>query len=375
VRWAWAEVDLDAIRHNVQVIVRAVAPAEVWAVVKANAYGHGAAEVSAAALSAGATGLCVALTQEGVQLRLAGIDAPILVLSEQPPEQAGELVANGLSATVYTVAGIDALAAAAAVAGVRHPVHLKIDTGMHRVGAAPADALALIAAIEARPELQLAGISTHLAKADVPTSPANDLQLRRFGGVLEAVREAGHTLPQVHVANSAAALSLPRSRRDAVRLGIAMYGIEPGPDVADLCSGLRPAMSLRARVSFVKTVEAGEGISYGLRHVVEHATTIATIPIGYADGVPRRLASTGGEVLVHGHRMPIVGVVTMDQLMVDCGDLDVRVGDEVVLIGAQVGAYGSDAVPAEEWASRLGTIAYEVACGISDRIARRHLFA
>jgi alanine racemase len=184
--------------------------------------------------------------------------------------------------------------------------------------------------------------------------------------VLDALRADGMEPPLVHAANSAAALAHPRARHAFVRAGIAVYGIVPGPGVAHLSSALRPAMSLRSRVSFVKRVTAGEGISYGLHHRFAADATVATLPLGYADGVPRRLSSTGGAVLVGGRRRPIVGVVTMDQLMVDCGDDVVAPGDEAVLIGSQ----GAETVTAEEWATRLGTIAYEVTCGISARVPR-----
>ena len=366
-RWAWAEVNLDAIANNVTVVRAAVAPSEVWAVVKADGYGHGAVAVARAAIAAGATRLCVALTQEGVALRQAGIDAPILLLSEQPPDDAEAIVANALTPTVYSMGAIEEIAA---VAQPGDAVHLKIDTGMHRVGASPDDAVDLAAAVAAA-GLHLEGVFTHLAMADEPGAASNELQLRRFDDTIESLAAAGHRPSIVHAANSAAALALPDSRRDAVRLGIALYGIEPGPAVSDLCAGLRAALSLHARVSMVKQVAAGEGISYGLRHRFAAPATVATVPIGYADGVSRRLFQTGGEVLVHGKRLPIVGVVTMDQLLLDCGDVEVAVGDEVVLIGGQVGRHGSDAVPAEEWAARLGTIGYEVVCGISGRVPRR----
>jgi len=373
VRWAWAEVDLDAIAHNVEVVRRVVAPSAVWAVVKADGYGHGALDVAHAALAAGAEGLCVALVQEGVALREAGVTAPILLLSEQPPEQAEEIVAFDLQPTLASADGVAAMSAAGALGGAsgRVAVHLKVDTGMHRAGAQPESAVGMVRAIAAAGGLRLASIFTHLATADEPTSPANAIQIGRFDEALAEIRAAGLEVPRVHVANSAAALALADARRDLVRLGIAMYGIEPGPGVADLCADLRPALSLHARVSAVKTVAAGEGISYGLRHVFDRDTVVATVPIGYADGVPRRLFGTGGEVLLHGARRPIVGVVTMDQLMIDCGDTPVAVGDEVVLIGAQIGGAGCDAIPAEEWAARLGTIGYEIVCGISKRITRR----
>jgi alanine racemase len=369
-RPAWAEVDLDAVAHNVGVLRRAVAPATVWSVVKADGYGHGAEPVARAALAAGAEGLAVALVEEAVALRRAGMDAPLLVLSEPPSHQHGDVVRWALRPTVYTPAGIDGLAAAAGAAGgPPMPVHLKVDTGMHRVGARPEDAVALAGRIAARPPLVLEGAMTHLAVADEPDDPYTSGQLDRFDAVLAALRSAGVVPPLVHAANSAAGLAHPRARYSFVRAGIATYGIAPGPGVRHLAGGLRPALSLRARVSFVKRVEAGERISYGLRHRFDRDAIVATVPLGYADGVPRRLAATGGEVLIGGHRRPITGVVTMDQFMVDCGDDAVAPGDDVVLIGAQ----GAERVTADEWAQRLDTIAYEITCGIGARVPRLHV--
>lgn len=364
-RWAWAEVDLGAVRHNVEVLCAVAAPAVVWANVKANGYGHGAIEVAGAALRGGATGLCVALVQEGLELRGAGFDCPVLVLSEQPPSELGDAIEAGLDLTVYSDAQLGAIAAAG---GHQHPVHLKVDTGMRRVGAAAGDALALADAIAASGAVRLAGVCTHLAVADDPTDPFTTAQLEMFDDVLTALAVAGHHPPLVHAANSAATLAFPDSRFDMVRAGIAIYGIPPGPALGRSAAALLPAMSLRARVSYVKSVRAGDRISYGLRHRFEGNTNVATLPIGYADGVPRRLFEAGGEVLVGGRRRPIVGVVTMDQLMVDCGRDAVAVGDDAVLIGAQ----GREWITATEWAQRLGTIAYEVVCGISSRIARRY---
>ena len=372
-RWAWAEVNLEAVAHNVRLIRDVVAPSVVWAVVKADAYGHGAVPVARAALSAGAEGLCVALVSEGVELRAAGLTAPILILSQSPSEEFDLVVAHQLTPTVYCRESIEALAQAAARAGqADYPVHLKIDTGMHRVGAAPEHGVELADAIAAHPQLELQGVFTHLALADQPDSASNGRQLALFNDVVDALIAAGHEPTLVHVANSAGALGIAASRRGLVRLGIAMYGAEPGPGVAALCTELRPALSLRAKVSFVKTVAAGEGISYGLRHVFADATTVATVPLGYADGVPRRLFDVGGEVLIGGVRRRIVGVVTMDQLMVDCGNDMVSVGDEVVLIGRQTHEALTDEIRAEEWAVRLGTIAYEILCGISRRIERHY---
>jgi alanine racemase len=365
-RWAWAEVDLDAVAHNVGVVREVCAPAQVWAVVKADGYGHGAAEAAVAALAAGASGLCVALVSEGVALRRAGIDAPVLVLAEQPDDQLAAAVEHRLTSTVYSVAQIDALVAAGAH---DHPVHLKVDTGMHRVGASAADAPRLAEAVRrAAPALRLEGVFTHLAVADEPGHEFTVEQLDRFDLIVAELDAGGHAPDLVHAANSAGALAHPRARRSLVRAGIALYGIAPSDEVAHLAD-LRPALSLHARVSHVKRLPRGARISYGLRHTVDEPTTIATIPIGYADGVPRRLHATGGEVLIGGRRRPIVGAVTMDQLMVDCGDDDVEVGDAVVLIGRQ----GDEEVTAAEWAHRLDTIAYEIVTGIGPRVERRYV--
>jgi alanine racemase len=365
-RPAWAEVDLAAIGHNIGVLRRAAAPAAVWAVVKADGYGHGAVPAARAALAAGAEGLGVALVEEAVTLRRAGIDGPVLVLAEPPPHQYTAAVEAGVRAVVYTPRAIDGLAAAARAASTTMAVHLKLDTGMHRVGAPPAEAVALAERIAARPSLTLEGVMTHLAVADEPDDPYTDRQLDAFDAAVAALRARGIDPPLRHAANSAAALAHPRARYSFVRAGIATYGIVPGPGVAHLAGELRPALALRTRVSFVKRVGGGERISYGLRHRFATDTTVATLPLGYADGVSRRLSATGGAVLIGGRRRPIVGVVTMDQLMVDCGDDAVAPGDEAVLIGGQ----GDAIVTATEWADRLGTIAYEVTCGISARVPR-----
>jgi len=379
-RWAWVDVDLDAIHHNVEHLRSVVAPSALWAVVKADGYGHGAVEVARAVLDAGADGLCVALVHEGVELREAGIDAPILVLSEQPDELADDIVRYRLMATVYTARFIDALASAArarSVDGV--PVHLKVDTGMQRVGAQPDAARDLVAAIAGHGEtLVLVGVFTHLAMADEPDDEFTAVQLDRFDLALAGLATVlpgtgpGRTQLLVHAANSAGALAHPGARRSFVRAGIAIYGISPGRGVDPLCCELRPALSLKARISHVKRVSAGSRISYGLRHTFDDETTVATVPIGYADGVPRRLFAVGGEVLIGGHRRRIVGVVTMDQLMVDVGDSEVAVGDEVVLIGEQHGPDGPQRIRAEDWAELLDTIGYEIVCGIGPRVPRRH---
>jgi alanine racemase len=369
-RATWVEIDLGAVRDNVRELARIAAPAEVLAVVKADGYGHGAVPIAGAALDAGATWLGVALVEEGVALREAGVDAPVLVLSEPPPVAAGAVVEHGLTPVVYTSDGIDALAKAVVESGTGRPlpVHLKVDTGMHRVGASPEAALELAERVDHRTELRLGGVCTHFAVADEVNDPYTGEQLARLAEVLAALEAAGLRPPVVHAANSAGTLAFPEARFDLVRVGIAIYGVNPAPELAGRAA-LRPALSLKARVSHVKRLAAGARLSYGLRYRMPRAGNIATVPIGYADGVPRNLASVGGEVVIRGRRHPIAGTVTMDQLMVDVGDEPVEVGDEVVLIGRQ----GDATVTAEEWASRLGTIAYEIVCGIGPRAPRNYV--
>ena len=369
-RPVWGEVDLDAVRANTRVLAELARPASLLAVVKADAYGHGAVPVARAALEAGATWLGVALVEEGAALRDAGVDAPILVLSEPAPAAASAVVAHRLTPVVYTPVGIEALAKAVVEAGgdVPVPVHLKVDTGMHRVGCRVEDAVGLVAAIGARPELILEGICTHLAVADEPDHPYTTDQVERFDALLDDLERAGVRPPLAHAANSAGLLANPRAHYDLVRVGIALYGIPPSDALADRTE-LVPVLSLRARVAHVKELPAGSRVSYGLRYELGRVGRIATVPVGYADGVPRNLGLVGGEVLVRGRRFPVAGTVTMDQLMVDVGAAPVEVGDDVVLLGRQ----GDEEITAGEWARRLGTIAYEIVTGIGPRVPRRYV--
>jgi alanine racemase len=367
-RRAAVEIDPGAVTANARALVDLAGGAELCAVVKADGYGHGATEVARSAVAGGATWLAVALVGEGRQLREAGLEVPILVLSEPPVEAMAEACAARLTPTVYTRDGVEAAAKAAEAAGGPWSVHLKVDTGMHRVGADPSDAVDLAGLIVARSELRLGGTFTHLAVADEPDRPETALQLDRFAAVLERLARAGIDPGLRHAANSAGHIAHPESRLDLVRVGIALYGIAPAPALEGMV-GLRPAMSVRSAVSFVRSIDAGEGVSYGLRHVVDRPSRLAVVPLGYADGVSRRLFETGGEVLIGGVRRPIRGVVTMDQFVVEVTDgPEVRPGDEVVLIGSQ----GDERITAQEWADRLGTIAYEVVCGFGPRIPRRY---
>ena len=373
-RPAWAEIDASAITSNVALLCRVVAPSRLCAVVKADGYGHGSVAVSRAALAGGAAMLAVALVEEAVTLREAGIDAPVLLLTEAPPGGIGEFCAIGGTPTVYSEPGIALAAGAAARLGRPVAVHLKVDTGMHRVGADAAEVPALADLVAGSDALTLGGLWTHFAVADDLDDAFTATQIDRFDAAVEAVRAAGGSPAMLHTANSAGAIAHPRSRYDLVRCGIACYGYAPSAQVGRVLSGLlgpgealRPALCLKARVHRVRRLAAGERTSYGRNYELGEDALVATVPLGYADGLRRALGSAGGEVLIGGRRRRIAGTVTMDQLLVDCGTDDVRAGDEVVLIGRQ----GSAEITADEWAERLGTIVYEILCGIGPRVPRR----
>lgn len=366
-RPTWADIDLAAITSNVGAIADLVAPAAVCAVVKADGYGHGSVPAGRAAIDAGASWLAVALVEEGRVLREAGITTPILVLSEPRPLEMVEVVAYDLTPTVYSGEGLAAAAAAANQGGRRLEVQLKIDTGMHRVGARPEDAVGLATAIADKGSIDLAGVWTHCAVADDPDPTYTNVQLDTYDAVCAEIEAAGLRVGMRHAGNSAVAIAHPRGRYDMVRVGIATYGVAPSPSLAGRIE-LAPAMTIRSEISFAKRISAGDRVSYGLVWEAPTDTTIVTVPIGYADGIRRRSGRVGGEVLIGGRRHPIVGQVTMDQLMVDCGDAEVSAGDEVVLIGAQ----GGDRISAEEWAAKLDTIGYEVVCDIESRVPRRY---
>jgi alanine racemase len=366
---SWVEVDLDAIAANVATLAAVAPGSEVCVVVKADGYGHGATMVAGAALAAGATRLGVAHVAEGQRLRRDGIEAPIWVLAEPAADEWPEVAADRLEAAVYTPAGVDA--AADAGAGT---VHLKVDTGMHRVGARPDDVVDLARRIDKLAGLRLGSVWTHLAVADDDAvirddgTRSTDIQLDRYDEVLASLEEAGIAVPLRHAANSAGAIAHPRAHHDVVRCGIATYGLPPSPAMAGLVP-LQAALSWQTAVALVKRVPAGATVGYGLRGRLDRPATLATLPVGYADGFRRGLWNTGGAVLIGGHRCPVIGVVSMDQTVVDCGDLDVAVGDEVVLIGRQDGAE----LTADDMARSLDTINYEITCGIGLRVSRRYL--
>ncbi len=375
-RHAEVRIDLQAVAHNVSTLAELAAPGELCVVVKADGYGHGTTEVASTALESGASRLAVALVEEGVALRDAGIDAPVLLLSEPPTDSLADAWEYSLTPTLYH---LDAVVRAGEVAGRsgRWGVEIKVDTGMHRVGALPADALAVAAAVLSCDGLLIEGVFTHLAVADEPERPETDEQLDRFAAVVAELRDAGLDPGITHAANSAGLIAHPRARLDMARVGIAAYGIAPAPALAAMVD-LRPSMSVRSEVSHVAVVPAGDGVSYGLRHIFDVDTRVAVVPLGYADGVRRNLGPAGASVLIGGVRRPIRGTVTMDQIVVEVGAVEapgvvpVQRGDEVVLLGEQAGPGGTGRITAQDWADLLGTIPYEIVCGFGPRIPRIH---
>ena len=357
-----AEVDLDAVRHNVRLLIPE--DAALMAIVKADGYGHGAAPVSRAALEAGASRLGVALVEEGLALRDEGIAAQILVLTEFPPGSEKEALEAGLTPSVYSYDGLDRLAEAAGATARPVAVHLKLDTGMHRVGLwPPGDAPAFGGRI-LDAGLEIEGVWTHFADSELDDEGTRR-QLSLFRTAVEALAANGIHPPVVHAANSGATIRLPETHLDLVRPGAAVYGLDPGGGIARGL-GLRPVLSWRSAVTMVKRLPAGERVSYGGRYELERTSTIATVPVGYDDGYPR--TAEGAEVLIGGARRPVAGTITMDQIVVDCGDAHVAPGDEVVLIGAQ----GDERITADELAERAGTIARAIATGIGKRVPREY---
>lgn len=359
-----ALIDLSALEHNYAEVSRRAGGRKVLAVVKAQAYGHGAVAVARRLADLGCHMLGVALVEEGRELRGAGISAPILVMGPVHPGQAGDIVRLGLTAVVYTLPVARALSEAAAAGGGKAVVHVKVDTGMGRIGLLPEDALACIAAIAKLPGLKVEGIMTHFADADLKDKQFASVQMDRFEALLRLLEAQGIGIPLRHAANSAAVLELGRALLTMVRPGLMLYGYDPLEGRVNV--DLRPVLSLVTSIAFLKKVPAGTPISYGRTFVTRRESLIATIPIGYADGYPRGL-SNKGEALVRGRRVPVAGRVCMDMTMLDVTDVPgAAEGDEVMLIGSQ----GRERVTADDIAARTGTIAYEVLCGISGRVPR-----
>ena len=377
-----AEIDLKALAHNIKELRRITHPdARLMGVVKANGYGHGAIEVARCALQNGAEVLGVARIEEGKQIREAGIEVPILIFGYTLPELAAEILEYELTQTVYSYASAQALSQTATALKKKIKIHLKVDTGMGRLGLLPqnfqegnsvgisADSTEKCLAIAGLNGLELEGIFTHFATADSADKAYAEDQLDLFMNFLNRLRKAGSEPPVRHAANSAALIDIPRSHLDMVRPGIASYGLYPSDDINKKHVSLRPAMALKARIIHLKKVPAGFKVSYGSTHQTHKATTIATIPIGYADGL-NRLLSSRGQMLVHGQRAPIIGRICMDLTMLDVGHVDnVQIGDEAVIFGQQ----GGESITVDEIASALNTINYEIVSTITARVPRIYL--
>lgn len=362
-------VNLDRLAHNMRLLSEMAEGRPLWPAVKANAYGHGAAIIARALGRQGSTKLCVATVTEAVALHAAGVDAQFIVLSAPPPEQASLCVEHGLEPVVCTEASVRALATAASAAAREIGVHLKVDTGMGRLGVAPAQLAGLLSLCRELPGVRVAGVMSHLPRADEADKSFSLQQITAFER-LRGELDPDHSLV-FHLANSAAVLDLPGALFDAARPGIAIYGIRPSAEIASpRAAELQPVLEWRTRVSFIKDVPAGTGLSYGHEYRTSGRSRIATLPVGYGDGLARRASATscGVEVLVRGVRCPLVGRVTMDQCLADVTQLreEVALGDDVVLIGR----HGGEEITAEELATRLATIAYEIVTGISARVPR-----
>lgn len=366
VRPTRAEINLASLRHNLRVMQRVAGGAQVWGVLKADGYGHGAKAVARTLERAGATGLCVALLEEGIELREAGIRVPVLVMGGYYGRAWGELLRHELTPVVFEPGHIEELADEVRYSSSEPiSVHVKVDTGMGRLGVMPKDLGKLGAALLRHPEVRLTGLMTHFACAD--TGEGIDEQLDRFDAATATLRAMGLSPSVRHAANSAATLASSRARLDLVRPGIAMFGVSPSDG---LSAELRPVMRIQSEVIALRDLAAGMSAGYGATWRASRPSRIATVPMGYADGLSRGL-SNNGSVLVRGKRAPIVGVVSMDMTMIDVTDVDgARLGDEVVLLGQQKGPLGADSISAEEIAKNLGTIPWEVLTAVSRRVPR-----
>ena len=376
----WAEIDLNAYAHNITELKRITRKgARLMAVVKANGYGHGAIEVARKALENGAQYLGVARINEAVQLRTAGLDAPILIFGYTPPDLAETLIRYDLTQTVYSIAAANTLSGIAGRQGKKIKVHIKVDSGMGRLGLLlkeptagnpgdrPAtDPVQQALGISRLPGLTVEGILTHFATADSTDKSYANRQLEKFLDFVDRLRREGLEPPIKHAANSGALIDLPESHLDMVRPGIATYGLYPSGEVNKNKVDLKPVMALKSRIIHLKKVTAGFNISYGITYQTNKSTTIATVPIGYADGF-NRLLSNRGHMLVHGQRVPIVGRVCMDLTMLDVGNVpDVAIEDDVVVFGQ----HQNESVTADEMASTLNTINYEIVSTITARVPR-----
>lgn len=365
-RPVWAEINLDAVEHNIKTIRGLLKPDTLFmAIVKADAYGHGAKKVAEIAVESGADRFGVALVEEAVELRDAGINIPIHILNEPPISYSSFVPEYDLIPSVCSFSVAKAISESAVKQNKEVKIHIKVDTGMNRLGLFPEEVIPFVRSIEKLPGLKIEGVFTHFAVADQPENNYTLKQLEKFNKLTAELKKENINTPIIHAANSAAAILFGQSHYNMVRIGIALYGLHPSGSTKGLVD-LKPALSLKARISYIKNILFGDKISYGLTYTASKDTTIAVLPLGYADGYTR-LLSNKSQVLVNGKRVNTVGIICMDQFMIDVGGIgNVNVGDEAVLIGSQ----GNEVVSSDELAAILGTINYEIVCMISNRVPR-----
>ena len=371
IRAAWAEVDLDALAHNMREVRRlAQKDALVTAVIKADGYGHGAKKIAQTLLDNGADRLAIAVLDEGIELRRAGFSVPILVLGFTDRERAEEIISNDLEQAVYSWDLAEEISKEAKRQDKIARIHVKIDTGMGRIGLQPDwDSVQLIKKISLLPNLVIEGIFTHFAAADAVDKAYTEGQYEKFNWICGELEKENIKINVRHCGNSATIIDLPDMHMNMVRAGIMLYGLKPSSEVMLDRLELRQVMSLKVRISHIKEIEAGQSVSYGRKFIAEKKSRIASLPIGYADGYTRMLTGKA-EALVKGRKVPVIGRICMDQCMIDVTDIEgVKAGDEVVLFGKQ----NSSFIHIDELAEKLGTINYEIVCMISKRIPRVYI--
>jgi alanine racemase len=371
IRAAWAEVDLDALAHNMREVRRlAKKNALVTAVIKADGYGHGSKKIAQTLLDNGADRFAIAVVDEGIELRRAGFKVPILILGFTDKERAEEIISNDLESAVYSWDLAEAISKEAERQGKTAKVHVKIDSGMGRIGLQPnSDSVQLIKRISQLPNLVIEGIFTHFAVADATDKAYTEGQYEKFNWICNELEKENVKINVRHCGNSATIIDLPDMHMNMVRAGIILYGLEPSDEVLLDRIDLKQVMSLKVRISHVKEIEAGQSVSYGRKFIAEKKTKIASLPIGYADGYTRMLSGKA-EALIKGKKVPVVGRICMDQCMIDVTGIDnVNVGDEVVLFGKQDGNF----IHIDELANKLGTINYEIVCMIGKRVPRVYI--
>jgi len=370
-RPVWAEIDLDCVAHNIREFQRIIPKStQIMAVVKADGYGHGAIKVAKAALQAGVTRLAIAIIEEGIVLRQKGFTTPIHILGVSAPETEKAAVEHNLIPTICTLESARNFSDIGKALGKTITFHLKLDTGMGRIGVRTDRLPEFLEALKPLPNLEMEGVFSHFSKADEYDKTYTKKQLTTYKQCLNMIQETGFT-PRIRcLANSAGTMEVPESLFDMVRIGISLYGLYPSNEVDKTRVNLKPVMSWKTQIAHIKTLPPGEAVSYGGMFITQRPTVVATLPLGYADGYRRRLWKTNGYVLVKGQRAPIIGRVCMDMFMVDVTDIqDVTAGDEVVLIGKQ----GAETISADDMAKQLDTINYEITCLVGKRVPRVYL--